>query len=98
MISTDCPCGPREILAPDKCANSYAMTGINREKYGYLVPVNDPLLLRSAMNEMMNREDIRKQYIDRGFNHIVRFNKKAIASDYAMRIFGMPSSNCNGSH
>lgn len=44
IISTDCPSGPREILADGK--------------YGKLVPIGDPLAMAQAMNLVLNGEVI----------------------------------------
>ena len=60
IIATDCKWGPREILAPgtDYPAN---FNQIEYARNGILVPVNDMLLLATAMKNMMNRT-IQDQY------------------------------------
>lgn len=53
VIATDCVSGPREIL----CAEGYAQAWIYKTSYGILIPVNDPISLSKAINDVTSFRD-----------------------------------------
>lgn len=67
VVSTDCPSGPREILA--------------HAKFGLLVECNDQPGLTQAMQKAIFAEYV--QYSDRDFDtHIQQFHKKTVLKQY----------------
>lgn len=60
IISTDCPSGPREILAPDTDANKRTKETLEFAKYGILTPVGNATKLAEAMQYMYENNRYRK--------------------------------------
>jgi len=60
IISTDCPSGPREIIAPDLDSNKRTQGEIELVKYGILSPVRDADNLAKAMEYMVQQSTYRK--------------------------------------
>jgi len=60
IISTDCPSGPREILAPNTDKNKKVTTAIELAKYGILTPVGNAEKLAEAMRYMYKNKKYRK--------------------------------------
>ena len=60
IISTDCPSGPREIIAPDTNRNHQTTKAIELAKYGILTPVGNADKLAEAMQFMYENEQYRK--------------------------------------
>ncbi|MBC8283594.1 MAG: glycosyltransferase [Nitrospinae bacterium] len=82
VISTDCPYGPREILAPDTDENILTKDRIEFSRYGLLVPVRNTHLLANAMREMMDNHSLRKNYQENASARAVDFDVKIIAKKY----------------
>ncbi|MFZ4059142.1 MAG: glycosyltransferase, partial [Ferruginibacter sp.] len=64
-ISTDCPTGPRELLT-GIFESSKICTGVELGKYGILTPVNDAKSLAEAMELMMDNDQLRNDYSEKG--------------------------------
>jgi N-acetylgalactosamine-N,N'-diacetylbacillosaminyl-diphospho-undecaprenol 4-alpha-N-acetylgalactosaminyltransferase len=62
VISTDCPAGPREILAPGSDPVNYIKNGIEYAPYGVLTPVGSEEYLAEAMQKMIDDEPMRQKY------------------------------------
>ena len=60
IISTDCPSGPREIIAPDTDKNQKVTTEIELAKYGILTPVGNAEKLAEAMTYVYINSTYRK--------------------------------------
>ena len=60
IISTDCPSGPREILAPDTNANKKIKKDLEFAKYGILTPIGNAAKLAEAMQYMYENNRYRK--------------------------------------
>ena len=60
IISTDCPSGPREIIAPDTDKKQKATTEIELAKYGILTPVGNAEKLAEAMTYVYKNSKYRK--------------------------------------
>jgi glycosyltransferase involved in cell wall biosynthesis len=86
VISTDCPYGPREILAPDSSVKAQAQ-GVEFAKYGILTPpldgvyksANDPLTygekaLAEAIIRVLEDPDLCKKYISLGYARAQEFS------------------------
>jgi N-acetylgalactosamine-N,N'-diacetylbacillosaminyl-diphospho-undecaprenol 4-alpha-N-acetylgalactosaminyltransferase len=50
VISSDCPTGPRELLAPDSNLNLRLKEGIENARYGILTPIAKPKGIVDAIN------------------------------------------------
>ncbi len=80
VISTDCPSGPREILAP---GTSKALNNeIDFSKYGVLTPVNNEEKLAEAMQRMMDDETLRNNYKGVGKKRAKEFDLKETTKKY----------------
>lgn len=62
VISTDCPSGPREILAPDTDAGMRIKDCVEYARYGILTPVASVNFLVQAMQQMMSDQPLRTNY------------------------------------
>ena len=71
IISTDCPSGPREILAPYR-----------ENEYGVLVPVNDKDALICSMKEMMTNHNLREKYREKAQKRADDFDKGRIVKKF----------------
>ena len=69
VIATDCPTGPREILADGR--------------YGLLVPMNDPAALAGAIEKLENDEVLRQELGHRAILRAREFDITAIGPKYA---------------
>jgi N-acetylgalactosamine-N,N'-diacetylbacillosaminyl-diphospho-undecaprenol 4-alpha-N-acetylgalactosaminyltransferase len=74
IISTDCPSGPREILAPKTNPIIHVTTNIELAKFGVLTPVGDIECMREAMQFIINNPDQKEYY---------KNNAKIRASDFS---------------
>jgi N-acetylgalactosamine-N,N'-diacetylbacillosaminyl-diphospho-undecaprenol 4-alpha-N-acetylgalactosaminyltransferase len=82
VISTDCPTGPRELLAgsfsPDKHSS-----GVEKTCNGLLIPVNDANALAEAMLAMMDNDSLRNEYAAAGIRRAKDFDLPIIITQYA---------------
>ncbi|VAX11792.1 Alpha-1,4-N-acetylgalactosamine transferase PglJ [hydrothermal vent metagenome] len=83
VVSTDCPSGPREILAPGSKVDLVLTPGeAEYAAYGVLVPVGDVPAMTLAIANMLNDEDIREKYANHGLRRAMDFGKENIARRY----------------
>jgi N-acetylgalactosamine-N,N'-diacetylbacillosaminyl-diphospho-undecaprenol 4-alpha-N-acetylgalactosaminyltransferase len=82
VISTDCPYGPREILAPDTDESLLIKDHIEFARYGILTPIKKIHHLADAMREIMNNEALRKKYRDLAPVRTADFDIKKIKKEY----------------
>ncbi|GLU54921.1 glycosyl transferase [Dyadobacter frigoris] len=61
-VSTDCPSGPREMLAPLTDYTKLLTEEIEEAEFGILVPANSVKLLSMAMLNIFNNEELRNSY------------------------------------
>ena len=84
VISTDCECGPREILAPGTSREKPIPTGaVERVSHGLLVPVGDIYAMAKAMQQLLSDDALQSQLIRDGANRAQQFDKVTIAKQYA---------------
>lgn len=83
VISTDCPSGPREILAPtlnqEQTQNSLE---IEITEFGILTPVGDSFAMASAMRYMMKDITLRERYRQRAKNRAKAFDQSLIVNHF----------------
>lgn len=61
-VSTDCPSGPREMLAPSTDFTNLLTNTIEEAEFGILVPTNNVKLLSKAMLNIFNNDELRNSY------------------------------------
>lgn len=94
VVSTDCPSGPREILAPNTSITEEA-SEIEHARYGILLPrldkanfnAKDPLShaeseLAEAMEQMLLSSAVRAEYAAQALRRAADFSPEAIASQW----------------
>tara|TARA_B100000686_G_scaffold299596_1_gene333495 strand:+ start:1198 stop:2319 length:1122 start_codon:yes stop_codon:yes gene_type:complete len=82
IISTDCPYGPREILAPNTDECLLIQDHIELAKYGLLTPVRNIKFLADAMKLMMSDESLRGKYRELTQERASDFNINKISKQY----------------
>lgn len=82
VISTDCPSGPREILAPETEPDAFVKNDIEYGHYGVLTPVGNDSLLAGAMQKMMEGEGLRNRYKEIAKNRSMDFDLKKTMNAY----------------
>ncbi len=82
VISTDCPTGPRELLAGSFVADKHSM-GVEKTNYGLLIPVNNLDALAEAMVMMIDDEILCTQYASAGIKRAKDFDLPIIMKQYA---------------
>lgn len=69
VVSTDCKSGPAEILEDNK--------------HGLLVPVSDSESMAEKILFLLNEDDVRKEFIEKGYRRAMEFNAKNIVQKYS---------------
>jgi N-acetylgalactosamine-N,N'-diacetylbacillosaminyl-diphospho-undecaprenol 4-alpha-N-acetylgalactosaminyltransferase len=82
IISTDCPYGPREVLAPDTDERVLIQDHIEQARYGLLTPVRSMDHLVDAMRKMMADDSLRNKYHELALERASDFDIKKIARQY----------------
>lgn len=82
VISTDCPYGPREILAPDTDTDTLMKEGTEMGAYGILTPVGKEQWLSAAMQLVMTDEVLRNSYREKAVPRSHDFDINVIAKKY----------------
>ena len=83
IISTDCPGGVREILAPGTDPDFHIKNGIELATHGILTPVGDAKALQAAMRLMMQDGSLRAKYAARSQKGASRYFLRALLPRYA---------------
>lgn len=84
VISTDCLCGPREILDPSNDATYVLKNGIELAQYGLLVPIQDVVAMREAMQRLMDDETLYKSYRTKALHRAHDFTIISIVKQWCM--------------
>jgi len=82
VISSDCVSGPREILSPNSDINIRLTDQLEYASYGILFPVNNQILLKEALYQLLTNRDMRNRYIQQGFKRAEDFKAPKIAQAY----------------
>ena len=82
VISTDCPSGPRELLAPDTEVNFVLEKGVEEAKYGVLVPMNAVKNMKDAMKLLLENNEIRAMYSKLSVQRASEFEQSIIVQKY----------------
>ncbi len=83
IISTDCPSGPREILAPDTPPDEHLKSGWEAAAFGVLVAVND----EAAFADALARAPL-ESYRTKARQRAADFDLKNIALQFAKELNG----------
>ncbi len=86
VISTDCPSGPREILAPQTPFDDLCKEGFEETPYGILVAMQDREAYREAMLLMLEDQQKREALIRAGKKRASAFELDHIVTQYAEKI------------
>ncbi len=89
VISTDCQCGPREILAPDTDISFQLQHGIEKAEYGVLTTVGDKDSLAMAMNLIIDEHELREEYSAKSRLRATDFAKEKIIDTWMETIDGV---------
>ena len=82
IISTDCPSGPREIIAPNSDVTQKLKDAIDISEYGILVDDNNPTQLYSAMNIMVNDDSLSLGYRAKSKERAQEYSKDLIVNKF----------------
>ena len=94
IVSTDCDCGPREILAPDTDF-TYSTDKIEYAEYGVLVPVcsgdyfdsvsactKEEQILARAVCDLLQNKELREKYAEKCSERIADFDIAKIVEEW----------------
>ena len=82
IISTDCPSGPREILAPKSDIFKRLENENELGEFGILTPVNNSTFLSKAMNNIINDDKISNHYKQRATTRAKSYSKDIIVDSF----------------
>ena len=81
VVSTDCPSGPREILAPDT-SHAGGLTAPEWAQYGVLVGVGDVRSIIEAINRLLDDTGMQTRYAGLGPERAADFEASRVAKQY----------------
>jgi glycosyltransferase involved in cell wall biosynthesis len=95
VVACDCPCGPREMLAPGtiRAAGPWEMEEC---RYGLLVPTGNVDALAKAILKLLGNSRLRDHYSRIGRERAAQFNPRHMAEQYLKSIrtvAGVPRQN-----
>jgi N-acetylgalactosamine-N,N'-diacetylbacillosaminyl-diphospho-undecaprenol 4-alpha-N-acetylgalactosaminyltransferase len=82
IISTDCPSGPREILAPASKVPNRLLDTLEIAEYGILIPLNHREYLKEAMTKMIEDKPLYEKYCNRSESRAEDFALDKIIPQY----------------
>ncbi len=86
VISTDCPSGPREILAPNTPFDALLKKSLEETPYGILVAVKDHEAYKNAMLRLLEDQAKREALAISGRKRATEFRMETILGQYACKI------------
>jgi len=90
VISTDCPSGPREILAPNTDYDQQLEIGVEYAPYGVLVPIRQVEPLTEAITRLSLDTHLRYKYAKNSRIRAMSFSKDHILEKYEHIFFHIP--------
>lgn len=87
-ISTDCLCGPREMLAPGSGDTGSLKDKYEEHQYGILCPTGNATILSEAMKRIMQDEPMRIRLSDSGRMRAKHFELRRLAREYSNAFSG----------
>ncbi|MDN5091642.1 glycosyltransferase [Aliarcobacter butzleri] len=82
IISTDCPSGPREILAPTSDVNFKLNNNVELAEFGILVPVSNPNDLAIAIKNFSNESNLLNVYKNMSIQRANNYDKEVIVNEF----------------
>ncbi len=82
VISTDCPTGPREILAPGTKAKNTELGSYENGEYGLLVSPGNATAMTSAMEEIIRNEKLRRELTAKSGDRAKEFDSKVVMKEF----------------
>jgi N-acetylgalactosamine-N,N'-diacetylbacillosaminyl-diphospho-undecaprenol 4-alpha-N-acetylgalactosaminyltransferase len=89
IISTDCPSGPREILAPESPISKQLSNEIECAEYGILIPVDNADLMAQTLNTLINNPNLLENYRQKALLRAKDFDKSIHLPQYERILKGM---------
>jgi N-acetylgalactosamine-N,N'-diacetylbacillosaminyl-diphospho-undecaprenol 4-alpha-N-acetylgalactosaminyltransferase len=80
-VSTDCPSGPREILAPQ--SDKGIQAGVEYAEFGVLVGVDDTASLRESLETLLAKKELREKYAQKAKERAADFHVSTILKQYS---------------
>ncbi len=87
LIASDCPTGPREIIAPSTDCNIKIQEGIEVCDYGILFAVGKKDCLVEAIGKMINNPELFRLKTKDAFSYVRKYDKTRILNMYKQVIF-----------
>ncbi len=82
IVSTDCPSGPREILAPDSDSINMLKEGEEYAEFGVLVAIDDIKHLTNVFERLLTDDTLRKSYSQKSLKRAADFRLEDIFQQY----------------
>ena len=91
VVSTDCPSGPREVLAPETAFSEHLQPGQGNElaEYGVLVPMADAQGLAQAMKSLSEDKALLQNYGQKSKERAKDFALDKITREYEVLLAGL---------
>jgi N-acetylgalactosamine-N,N'-diacetylbacillosaminyl-diphospho-undecaprenol 4-alpha-N-acetylgalactosaminyltransferase len=89
VISTDCPSGPREILAPTSSVSKQLSNEIELAEYGILTPVGDIEKMTEAITRLLDNPDLLDSYRKKSIHRAKEFDKSIQLPHYERILKGI---------
>jgi len=86
VISTDCPSGPREILAPKSGLRKRLNNENELGEFGILSPVNNSISLSKAMEEMLKDDKLFNRYNKQAIIRAESYSKDIVVESFIHKI------------
>ena len=82
IISTDCPSGPREIIAPKTDVNKKLKDSYEVSDYGILVSVDNDIVLSKAMDVLLKDDAMQKVLEDRSEQRAKEYSSVVVVDKF----------------
>jgi len=83
VLSTDCPSGPREILAPQSDISHRMHEGVEYAEFGTLVAVDDVEAMGTALAHLLSDKALRESYLEKSIHRVNDFQLENIFKQYS---------------